>query len=66
MGVDVSALRPQRHNPPPGWPPDVFEKLTDAIAQVLASTYRQAHESERRADGDSERHRFEGMNEERG
>jgi hypothetical protein len=33
-------IQPQRHAPPDGWPPDVFERLTDALAAALVSAYR--------------------------
>ena len=31
------ALRPQRHEPPEGWSPDVFDKVTTAIASALVT-----------------------------
>jgi hypothetical protein len=38
--VNSSALVPRRHEPPPGWPADVFEAVTDALATALAAAYR--------------------------
>jgi len=35
----VSALRPQRHEPPAGWNPQAFETLTDALAAALVLSY---------------------------
>jgi hypothetical protein len=43
----ISTLRPQRHEPPAGWPPDAFERLTDAIAAALVARYRQREAQER-------------------
>jgi hypothetical protein len=33
-------MRPERHEPPPGWPPEVFERVTEALAAALVSAYR--------------------------
>jgi hypothetical protein len=30
-------LQPRRHEPPPGWPPAVFETVTDALAAALVA-----------------------------
>ena len=39
-----AALEPCRHDPPPGWSREVFERLTDAVAAVLVAAYRRAAE----------------------
>jgi hypothetical protein len=33
-------IQPQRHATPAGWPPDGFERLTDALAAALVGAYR--------------------------
>ena len=33
-------LAPRRHNPPAGWPPEVFEHVIDAIAAALLAAYQ--------------------------
>ena len=42
-------LEPRRHEPPPGWPPEVFAAVTDALAAALAASWRRtqttAHEA---------------------
>jgi hypothetical protein len=38
-------LEPRRHEPPPGWPPAVFEAVTDAIAAALVASVRRAESS---------------------
>jgi hypothetical protein len=49
------ALEPRRHAPPPGWSPDVFERLTGAIAAALvAAARRQAAEPEEAAQSKDE------------
>ena len=35
-------LEPRRHDPPDGWPPEVFEVLTDALAAALVAAVRRA------------------------
>jgi hypothetical protein len=42
----VTPLQPQRHEPPAGWPPEVFKRLTDALAAALVASYRRHHASE--------------------
>jgi hypothetical protein len=37
-------LQPRRHAPPPGWPPEVFEALTSALAAALVGAYRREQE----------------------
>ncbi len=38
----MNALEPRRHEPPAGWPPEVFAAVTDAIAAALVATVRRA------------------------
>jgi hypothetical protein len=38
--VNVETLQPRRHDPPPGWSAEIFERVTDAIAAALVTTYR--------------------------
>ena len=38
--TDVSTLQLQRHAPPPGWPPDVYERVTDALAAALVNAHK--------------------------
>jgi hypothetical protein len=33
-------LEPRRHGPPPGWPAETFERLTDALAAALVAAIR--------------------------
>jgi hypothetical protein len=40
--IDASALQPHRHTPPDGWPPEVFERVTDALAAALVSAVRRS------------------------
>jgi hypothetical protein len=47
----VAALQPQRHEPPPGWPRETFERLTAALAAALVAAYRRAAEEEPAASG---------------
>jgi hypothetical protein len=42
--IDFSAMNPIRHNAPPGWPADVFEKVTDALAMALVAAFRREHD----------------------
>lgn len=44
--MNVSTLRPQRHEPPPEWPREAFERLTNALAQALVAAYRRDRERE--------------------
>ena len=44
--MNVAELQPRRREPPVGWPPEVFEALTDAVASALVSAYRRASERE--------------------
>ncbi len=44
--MNVSDLEPRRHEPPPGWPPDVFERLTDALAAALLAVVRRKAEDD--------------------
>jgi hypothetical protein len=45
-------IQPQRHATPAGWPPDVFERLTDALAAALVGAYRRrSSEDERQGPG---------------
>jgi hypothetical protein len=43
--IDVSTLHPRRHDPPEGWPPEVFEALTDALAAALVAAVRRDGEA---------------------
>jgi hypothetical protein len=47
-------LEPRRHAPPPDWPAEVFEAVTDALAAALVAAVRR------------ERERVEGPSEEQG
>lgn len=38
--MNAETLRAQRHDPPKGWPPEVFEKVTDALASALVAVVR--------------------------
>jgi len=35
--LDSAELQPRRHGPPPGWPRETFEQLTDALAAALVA-----------------------------
>jgi len=35
--LDSAKLQPRRHAPPPGWPRETFEQLTDALAAALVA-----------------------------
>jgi hypothetical protein len=48
--VNPNLLQPRRHDPPAGWPPEVFEAVTAAIAAALVSAAR------RRGEADEEDH----------
>jgi hypothetical protein len=37
-------LRPQRHEPPPGWDAETFERVTDALAAALVASYRRQND----------------------
>lgn len=49
MSIDVADLRPRRHDPPPGWSRETFERLTDALAAVLIAAVRREAEREAEA-----------------
>jgi hypothetical protein len=38
--MNPTTLEPRRHVPPVGWPVEVFERVTDALAAALVSSYR--------------------------
>jgi hypothetical protein len=38
--VNPADLGPRRHDPPEGWPPEVFERVTDALAAALVAAVR--------------------------
>jgi hypothetical protein len=40
--VKVAGLKPRRHEPPAGWPPEVFERVTDSLAAALVAAHRRA------------------------
>lgn len=42
--MNADGLEPRRHEPPTGWPPEVFERVTDAIAAALVAAYRRTEE----------------------
>jgi len=54
--TDLAPLEPRRHDPPPGWSRETFERVTDALASALVATYRRATAATHRAD-DDEAHR---------
>jgi hypothetical protein len=35
--VIVATLEPHQHVPPPGWSPEIFERVTDALAAALVA-----------------------------
>ena len=37
--MNVQTLTAQRHKPPAGWSPEVFERVTDALAEALVAAY---------------------------
>jgi hypothetical protein len=39
---------PRQYAPPPGWPRDVFERVTDALVAALVASWRRDHEREER------------------
>jgi hypothetical protein len=45
----LDRIEPRRHTPPPGWPVDAFERLTDALAAVLVAAWKRRAEAD---DGD--------------
>ena len=38
--MNVSTLAPRRHDPPEGWSPETFQRVTDALAAALISSYK--------------------------
>jgi hypothetical protein len=40
--VNADELRPHRHEPPPGWPPEVFAAVTDALAAAIIAGWRRS------------------------
>ena len=42
----TAALEPRRHAPPPDWPAEVFESLSDAVAAALVAAVRRARDEE--------------------
>jgi hypothetical protein len=42
--VNVATLQPRRHAPPPGWPAETFERVTDALAAALVAAVRRERE----------------------
>jgi hypothetical protein len=49
--VIVEALKPHRHDPPPGWSPETFEKLTEALAAAIVAVIRRVIEEPDEAPG---------------
>jgi hypothetical protein len=47
--VNADELRPHRHEPPPGWPPEVFAAVTDALAAALVASWRRSQREDARA-----------------
>jgi hypothetical protein len=42
--IDVPTLVPQRHDPPAGWSPDVFQRVTESLALALVNAYQREHD----------------------
>jgi hypothetical protein len=42
--VNIRDLEPRRHAPPAGWPAEVFERLTDALATALVAAVQRGAE----------------------
>lgn len=42
--MNVADLQPRRHEPPPGWLPETFKAVTDALATALVAAYRRRAE----------------------
>jgi hypothetical protein len=38
--VNPADLQHRRHEPPEGWPLEVFERVTEAVATALVAAYR--------------------------
>jgi len=49
----MTALHPQRHDPPRGWALDTFDRVTDALAAALVASYRRTQRIEELKDGTS-------------
>jgi hypothetical protein len=45
----MNALEPRRHEPPAGWPPEVFAAVVDAMAAALVAAVRRAEAQEQKA-----------------
>jgi hypothetical protein len=43
--VNADDLKPRCHEPPLGWPPEVFDRVTDALAAMLVAAVQRAHRS---------------------
>jgi hypothetical protein len=41
--IDASALRVHCHEVPPDWPADLFNRVTDAIADALVAAWQREH-----------------------
>ena len=41
----TATFEPRRHDPPDGWPTDVFERLTDALAAAIVARVRRTTET---------------------
>lgn len=50
--MNPAALEPHRHEAPPGWPVEVFEQVTNAIAAALVAAVRR---QDRKTDDGEER-----------
>ena len=46
MTLAIATLEPRRHDAPPGWNAETFERLTDALAAALVSAYRRGIEAQ--------------------
>jgi len=44
--LDYADLAPRRHKPPAGWSREVFEAVTDALAQALVANLRRQVDDE--------------------
>lgn len=46
--MNVEALLPRRHAAPAGWSGEVFDRVTDALAGALVSSFRRAEHEARK------------------
>jgi hypothetical protein len=40
--MNPAILEPRCHEPPPGWPPEVFAAVTDALADAIIASWRRS------------------------